>query len=147
MNRPTGVTVIAATCFLAAGYIFASSVAVLVWPAAISVIPGTELQRALQFGGPYLALVAGAVWALVGWGLLRLHNWARWAAMLMAAWGIAVALPTVTMRLRWSLFWFGLQVFARLAVVVYLLQVSVLDRFSKSVETSQSDGGSKSIRG
>jgi len=126
VHRPPGVTIIAAICFLSAAYI--CIVAELAGSAAFPSIRGTELWRALQFGWPYLPLAVGVAWALIGWGLLRLHNWARWAVMLMAAWGIASALSNAlvfSVHLGWSL----LQIVVRVAVVWYLFRTSVAEQF------------------
>ena len=126
MHRPTGVTVIAAICFLSAAYI--GLVPVFFGFVRIPVYLGTELSRPLQIGWPYLPLAMGVTWALIGWGLLRLHNWARWAVILTAVWGIASALSyalVFSVYLGWSL----LQIAVRVALVWYLFRTSVAERF------------------
>jgi hypothetical protein len=138
MPRPNGVSVIAGICFVIAGYFFISGVIVLFRPSSASMLPSGDLKRALVLGGPYLALLAGAVWALIGWGLLRLHNWARWAAMLLAAWGIAAVLAATAVgsgRHGWLLVCQGLEIIARLAIVWYLFRMPMADRFTKSAKT------------
>jgi hypothetical protein len=75
-----------------------------------------------------LPLAMGVTWALIGWGLLRLHNWARWAVILTAVWGIASALSyalVFSVYLGWSL----LQIAVRVALVWYLFRTSVAERF------------------
>jgi hypothetical protein len=126
MHRPAGVTVIAAICFLSAAYI--GLVPILSRFVAIPVYLGTELSRPLQIGWPYLPLAMGTAWALIGWGLLRLYNWARWALMLTAAWGIASAL-SYALVFSVHLGWFLLQIAVRLALVWYLFRTPVAERF------------------
>src|SRR5438552_2112348 len=55
----------------------------LVSPEAVSMTRGAPLLHGLELGGPYAALLVGAVWALIGLGLFRLHDWAWLAAMLV----------------------------------------------------------------
>ena len=57
MHRPTGVTIIAAICFLSAAYI--GIVPVLAGSVAIPVYLGSELSRPLQIGWPYVPLAMG----------------------------------------------------------------------------------------
>ena len=77
-----------------------------------------------------MPLAMGISWALIGWGLLRLQNWARWAAMLAAVWGIAGGLSyalVFSVHLGWSL----LQIVVRVVVVWYLFRAPVADQFIK----------------
>src|SRR2546429_549655 len=53
----------------------------LVSPEAVSMTRGAPLLHGLELGGPYAALLVGAAWALIGWGLLRLYDWARLAVL------------------------------------------------------------------
>ena len=38
-------------------------------------------------------LLAGALGALIGWGLLYPKNWARWAAILACSFGVVMLVP------------------------------------------------------
>src|SRR5450755_4726522 len=96
MQRPAGVTVISALFFLAAIYLWTIGVVKLIAPEAISLMSGAQLMYGLELAGPYMALLVGTGWALVGWGLFRLHNWARWAAMLVMVVGIAWLVPAIS---------------------------------------------------
>jgi len=87
----------------------------------------------LELAGPYMALLIGFGWAIIGWGLLRLQNWARWAAMAVLALGIAWLVPKISSaEIGLPLFSYGLQIALRAAAAWYLAQApAVLDSFSK----------------
>jgi len=93
---------------------------------------GKYFMYGLELAGPYMILLFGTGYALIGWGLFRLHNWARWAAMLMMALGVASLVPKISMAdLGIPLFWYGFQIALRVAVGWYLAQApSVLDAFA-----------------
>ncbi|MGA2743489.1 MAG: hypothetical protein ABSE44_02235 [Candidatus Sulfotelmatobacter sp.] len=130
--RPAGVTGISALFGLAAIYLWTIGVVKLVAPDAISLMSGAPLMYGLELAGPYMALLVGAGWALVGWGLLRLYNWARWAAMLVMVVGIAWLVPKISMaELGVPVFWYGLQIALRAAAAWYLAQApAVIDAFA-----------------
>jgi hypothetical protein len=133
MQRPAGVTAIAILFFLAALYLFTIAGVKLIFPEAISLTNAGQLMYGLELAGPYMALLVGSGWALVGWGLSRLHNWARWAAMLVMTLGIAWLVPKISMaELGVPLFWYGLQIALRGAAAWYLAQApAVIDSFAK----------------
>jgi hypothetical protein len=132
MQRPFGVTAISVVFFLAAIYLFAIGVVKLIAPEAISLMSGAQFMFGLELAGPYMALLIGSGWALVGWGLFRLHNWARWAAMLVMTLGIAWLVPKISMaELGGAVLWYGLQIALRAAVAWYLAQApAVVDAFA-----------------
>ena len=132
MQRPFGVTVISVVFFLAAAYLFIIGVVKLVAPEAISLMSGAQFMFGLELAGPYMALLIGSGWALIGWGLFRLHNWARWAGMLVMTIGVAWLVPRISMaQLGIAIFWYGLQIAVRVAVGWYLAQApSVVDAFT-----------------
>jgi hypothetical protein len=138
MQRPAGVTVISALFFLAAIYLWTMGVVKLLAPEAISLVSGAQLMYGLELAGPYMAMLIGAGWALVGWGLFCLHNWARWAAMLVMVIGVAWLVPKVSMaELGVAVFWYGLQIALRVAVGWYLAQApAVVDAFSAKDQPS-----------
>jgi len=74
MWRPTGVTAIAVVSLLIAACLGGIGVVMLVSPDAVSMTRGAPLLHGLELGGPYAALLVGAAWALIGWGLLRLYD-------------------------------------------------------------------------
>ena len=91
MQRPAGVTVISILFFAAAIYLWTIGVVKLVAPDAITLMSGAQFMYGLELAGPYMAFLIGVGYALVAVGLFRLHNWARWAAMLVMVIGSRVA--------------------------------------------------------
>ena len=131
MQRPVGVTAIAAVFFLAGIYLWAVGIVKLLAPNAISLMSGAPFMYGLELAGPYMALLVGSGWAVVGWGLFRLHNWARWAAMLVLTIGIAWLVPKISMaEIGGPILWYGLQIALRAAAAWYLAQApAVVDAF------------------
>jgi hypothetical protein len=92
-------------------------------PNAISLMSASQLMYGLELAGPYMALLVGSGWALVGWGLFRLHNWARLATVVAMILGIAWLVPKVSAaELGVPLPWEGLQIALRAAAAWYLAQ-------------------------
>ena len=133
MQRPAGVTAIAALFGLAAIYLWTIGMVKLLAPDAISLMSGASLMYGLELAGPYMALLVGTAWALVGWGLFRLHNWARWTAMLVMTIGIAWLVPKISMaEIGVPILWSGLQIALRAAAAWYLAQApAVIDSFAR----------------
>jgi len=133
MQRPAGVTAIAALFGLAAIYLWTIGMVKLLAPNAISLMSGASLMYGLELAGPYMALLVGSGWALVGWGLFRLHNWARWAAMVVMTIGIAWLVPKISMaEIGVPILWSGLQIALRAAAAWYLAQApAVIDSFAR----------------
>jgi hypothetical protein len=134
MVRPASVTVIAALFFLVAGYLIAVGVIDLVSPGTVSLVGG-PVTYGRELDGPQTAISVGAGWALVGWGLYRLKNWARWCALAILVIGVAGSVPAVsaaTRDLGWRFAWYGLQIMVRI-VVAWLLAASpeVVEAFVK----------------
>lgn len=132
MQRPAGVTAISVAFLLAAIYLWTIAAVKLIAPDAISLTRGSQFMYGLELAGPYMALLIGSGWALVGWGLFGLHNWARWAAMLVMTLGIAWLVPKISAaELGIPLFWYGLQIALRAAAAWYLAQApAVIDAFA-----------------
>jgi hypothetical protein len=133
MQRPAGVTAIAVLFGLAAIYLWTIGLVKLLAPNAISLMSGASLMYGLELAGPYMALLVGTGWALVGWGLFRLRNWARWAAMLVMTIGIAWLVPKISMaEIGVPILWSGLQIALRAAAAWYLAQApAVIDSFAR----------------
>jgi hypothetical protein len=126
MERPASVTVIAGLFFLIAGYLIAIGVADLVAPGALSMTMKTGVTYGRELSAPQTALSVGAGWALVGWGLYRLQNWARWCAMALMVIGVAGSVPAVSAAARdlgWRFFFYGVQIMVRV-VIAWLLAAS-----------------------
>jgi hypothetical protein len=123
MKRPAVVTAISVVFFLAAIYLWTIGVVKLFAPNAISLMSASQLMYGLELAGPYMALLVGSGWALVGWGLFRLHNWARLATVVAMILGIAWLVPKISAaELGVPLLWEGLQIALRAAAAWYLAQ-------------------------
>ena len=135
MERPLSVTVIAALFFLVAAYLVGIGVIEIIVPGTLSMMRGTGVTYGRELGGPQTALSVGAGWALVGWGLYRLRNWARWCALVIMVIGVAGSVPAVSAAARdltWRFFFYGGQIMLRI-VIAWLLVASpeVVEAFSQ----------------
>jgi len=93
---------------------------------------GSPILNGLELAGPYMFLLVGAVGAAIGFGLLRLNNWARRTAILASLVGMVMLIPSVSaaaVDFRRALFWNGLGVIVRMVVVWYLYQAPVAETF------------------
>jgi hypothetical protein len=131
MERPGGVTVIAFYYLVFAGYAFLFGVLKLFTSDRFILMAGAPLRNELEFYGVYYALVGATVWALIGWGVLRLRRWARWAGMLGMIPAIASLVPAISMaRIGMHLLWYGLLIALHAAAGFYLAQApTALDAF------------------
>jgi multidrug transporter EmrE-like cation transporter len=119
--------------FLAAIYLGLIGALLLASPGAVSMALGAPLLSGLELAGPYMFLLMAGVGALIGWGLLRLNNWARRAAIVVAIIGLVMLVPSVSaaaVDFRASLLWGGLGIIVRVMTVWYLYQEPVAERFS-----------------
>jgi hypothetical protein len=126
MERPASVTVIAALFFLVAGYLVTIGIVEFVVPGTLSMTMGTGVTYGRELTGPQTAVSVGAGWALVGLGLYRLRNWARWCAIVIMVIGVAGSVPAVSAAARdltWRFFWYGAQIMVRV-VIAWLLAAS-----------------------
>jgi len=133
MQRPFLVTVISIFFAAAAVYLWALGATLLVRPGAFSLMAGRYFMFGLELAGPYMMLLFGTAYALVGWGLWRLHNWARWIAVLVMVIGVASLVPKISMaELGIPVFWYGLQIALRAALAWYFAQApAVIDSFAQ----------------
>jgi multidrug transporter EmrE-like cation transporter len=132
---PTGVVAIAIVFFFAAVYLGLVGAVMLVSPGTASMALGAPLLGGLELAGPYMFLLAAGVLGLVGWGLLRLNNWARWAAIAIGFVGVVMLVPAVSaaaVDLRLSLVWGGLGIMVRVMIVWYLFQEPIKEAFTKT---------------
>jgi hypothetical protein len=132
MQRPAGIAVISALFLLAAIYLWTIGAVKLIAPNAISLMRGAQLMYGLELAGPYMAILVGATYALIGWGLFRMQKWARWAAMLVLVIAVAALVPKISMaELGIPVFWYGFQIALRAAAAWYLAQSpGVVDGFA-----------------
>jgi hypothetical protein len=123
MERPASVTVIAALFFLVAAYLIAVGIIEFVVPGTLSMTRAAGLTYGRELDAPQTAISVGAGWALVGWGLYRLHNWARWCAIVIMVIGVAGSVPAVSAAARdltWRFFFYGGQIMVRVVIAWYL---------------------------
>ena len=123
MERPASVTVIAALFFLVAAYLVTIGIADLVAPGTLLLMRGSGITYGRELTGAQTAISVGAGWALVGWGLYRLRNWARWCAIVIMVIGVAGSVPAVSAAARdltWRFFFYGAQIMLRIVIAWYL---------------------------
>jgi hypothetical protein len=135
MHRPVGVTAIAIVFFLSATYLAGLGAGMLIAPGTLSMRLGAPLLFDLVLAGPYMFVLFAVVGALIGWGLLRLNNFARRAAAIVAALGVVMLVPSVsgsviTLSIS-GLTWGGLGVIVRVVIAWYLWQRPIADAFEK----------------
>ena len=99
----------------------------------VALMRGAPLRNELEFYGAYYALLGVVVWALIGWGLLRLQRWARWAGMLGMVVAIFSLVPAISMaKIGVRLLWYGLLIALHAAAGFYLAQApTALDAFDR----------------
>jgi hypothetical protein len=123
MERPSSVTLIAALFFLVAAYLATLGILEFAAPGTLLLGLGAPLTYGRELTSPQAALSVGAGWALVGWGLYRLRNWARWCAMALMVIGVAGSVPAVSAAARdltWRFFLYGAQIMVRVVIAWYL---------------------------
>jgi hypothetical protein len=133
-ERPTLVTLIGVFFLLSAVYLWIGGAILIFAPGRISLFFASRLMHGLELAGPYMMLLVGSGYGLVGWGLFRLHNWARWLAMLLMALSVGSLVPVISaapMNLRFYVS--GLEIALCAAAGFYLAQApAVLEAFTKS---------------
>ena len=134
VERPAGVTAVAAAYFLSGAYLLVVGLIMLVRPGVISMAAGAPLLGGLELAGPYMFLLAGGVCVIVALGLWWLHRWARWLAILIAIISVIMLLPSVSSALLdfriARLAWGGLGTILRVLIVWYLLQEPIHNSFN-----------------
>jgi hypothetical protein len=134
VERPAGVTVVAAAFFLAAAYLLAVGLTMLARPGLVSMAAGAELLGGLELAGPYMFLLMAGLGGVIALGLWLLHRWARWLAMLVAMIGVVMLLPSVSSAMFdfriGKLAWEGLGTILRVMIVWYLSQEPVREAFA-----------------
>ena len=130
--RPAGVTAIAILHFLVATYLAVLGFVRLVSPESVSLSLGAPLLHGLEVSGPYMFLLAAGVAAIVGFGLLRLKNLARRAAIVIGMAGVVMLIPKLSAdaaELSLRLLLAGLAVMIRVVIVWYLWQAWTAEKF------------------
>jgi hypothetical protein len=97
MQRPTGVTVLAVLAFIGAAFCLLGALFFMIGGAAMSQLGGSSMGGGAMFAG--LGALAGVfilgfavLYAVVGFGLWKLQNWARILALIGAAVGTLIGL-------------------------------------------------------
>jgi hypothetical protein len=124
MERPASVTVIASLFWLVAGYLVTVGLIEFLALGTPSVSLGVGVTYGRELDGPQTAISVGAGWALVGWGLYQLRNWARWCALALMVIGVAGSVPAVSAAARditWRFFFYGFQIMVRVVIAWYLV--------------------------
>ena len=113
-------------------YLVALGVVRLAFPDTVSLSLGAPLLHGLELAGPYAFLLAAGVAAVIGFGLFRLNNLARRAAIVICAAGMFMLIPKVsaaTTDLSPRFFLAGAMFVARMMIVWYLWQRWTAERF------------------
>ena len=101
-----------------------------VWPLAW----GRYMVGDLVTMGPTVFRLATATYALIGWGLLRLKNWARRLAIVVTAVGLYFLVPTISSAVAdlriVGIVSSGAQIILRVIVLWYLFQERVAEAFA-----------------
>ena len=97
VERPAGVTAVAAAFSVAAAYLLAVGLTMLARPGLVSMAVGAELLGGLELAGSYMFLLIAALGGIIALGLWRLYRWARWLAML-----VAMCRPSLIAARKWS---------------------------------------------
>jgi len=129
---PAGVAAVAAIFFSSSAYVLVLGVAKLARPDSVSLSLGASLLHGLELAGPYAFLLAAVLGTLVGYGLLKLKNLARRAAIAIAVAGMIMLLPKVSATatdLSPRFFLAGSMIVIRVMIAWYLWQNSTTERF------------------
>ena len=132
VQRPAGVVAIAVLFFLASAYLTALAIVWFVNPNAFPLSLAAPLLHGLELAGPYMFLICAGVGLIVGIGLLRLNNYARRAAILIAVAGIVMLIPKMSataVDISATLFIVAIQVIVRVVIVWYLWQNWTAEEF------------------
>jgi len=132
VDRPRGVTAIAAILFLASAYLLLLGLIMLISPGTVSMTMGAPFLHGLELAGPYMFLLAAAFGTVVGYGLFRLNNLARRAVIMIALGGMVMLIPKVSADasdISPRFFVAGSALIIRMMIVWYLWQRWTVERF------------------
>jgi hypothetical protein len=124
---------VAIVFFLASGYLLVLGLIKLTDPEAIPLSLGAPLLHGLEIDGPYMFLLAGGLGVGVAYGLFRLKNLARRAAIVICVAGMVLLIPKVsadTAEFSASFFLAGSMIVIRIMIAWYLWQGWTAEKFS-----------------
>ena len=147
MNRPTGVTIIAILQFLGAAICVLAGIGLIVGGSMLGAMLSSIVNQSGQASGaPLTTIMAGlgivlavvcfvfaAIWAITGWGMWSVKNWARILTMVFCCIGILFALlGGLLSLLHFSvimLFFVAIRIAICGVILWYLLQPDVKSAF------------------
>src|SRR5438270_2583972 len=100
------------------------------WVARGGVVERSEFR--MRSFMPYWMVGIGLAWILVSWGLIRLQDWARWAAQILLGISVGLALPTMYLKntpFRWQTMGVTAQLVLKALAVGYLFRANVMEAF------------------
>jgi len=124
MDRPASVTVVAGLFFLVGGYLIVVGIVEFIVPGTLALTRAAGVTYGRELDGPQTAISVGVGWTLIGWGLYKLKNWARWCAVLLMVIGVVGSVPAVSAAARdlgWRFLFLGVQIIVRILIAWYLV--------------------------
>jgi hypothetical protein len=118
---------------LASTYLLILGMIKLINPEAIPLSLGAPLLHGLEIDGPYMFLLAGGLGVGVAYGLLRLKNLARRAAIVICVAGMVLLIPKVsadTAEFSPDFLIAGSMIVVRIMIAWYLWQGWTAEKFS-----------------
>jgi hypothetical protein len=143
MGRPVGVTIIAVLFFLGAAFCVLGAIAMFAGGGFIATLISQQGGQGAGAGAGLFAgmgviigvviLVFGALYILIGWGLLKLKEWARIVTIVLAGlWALGSLFGLVGVLSHFGvfiLFWIVVRVAIAGLIIWYLLQPDVKAAF------------------
>jgi hypothetical protein len=133
MERPVFVTVIGVYYLLAGVYACGFVALKLITSGSFYLPPGAPGWIMFEFVSRWYPLTIGGLCWFIGWGLMRLQEWARWLGMVgMAPAIILLVAPISIAPIGMRLILFGLLIALHAAAGFYLAMApTALDAFAK----------------
>src|SRR2546421_1649861 len=152
MNRPVGVTILAILCFIGTALCVIGGIGVMAGGGFIANLINQSggqgsagaagLLAGLGAAVGVIILIFGAVYALVGWGLWKLKEWARIVTIVLVAIGaLFQALGVFGSLLHFNIFgilWAGFWLAVDVLIIWYLLKPEVKAAFQGAQVTAAS---------
>jgi hypothetical protein len=143
MNRPTGVTVIAILYFVVAGFCILGGLGMILGGGFLASIVSQSQANGSGAGAGLIAgmgaalgigfLIGSAIPILLGWGLLKLKEWARIIVIVFASLGLVLGVLGLLGALAHFavilLFWLVVRLAINGCILWYLLQPDVKAAF------------------